>query len=279
MYSNDCVCVIAANNTSTTDGTLLDYIQLASIAADRVKYYLGLPTFILTTDASAVKQYLNFAGVLESKPKKITKRTVIAGNEHIHYEWINDVRIDAYKASKGLANRILMIDADYMVASNQLDCWIKADYPFAIFNNAIDISGSQVYNGKYFPSNDIVQRWATAMCWDYSEEAEVIFKTAEMVRDNYEFYAVMLGMPKSPFRNDVAFSVACHLHNVPVYQYQTLWNLLPAANVKFLKKREQMLVTVGDKSIMWNFDFHVINKQYAIDTSLMNELRLTNVPA
>jgi hypothetical protein len=117
------------------------------------------------------------------------------------------------------------------------------------------------------------------MCWDYSEEAEVIFKTAEMVRDNYEFYAVMLGMPKSPFRNDVAFSVACHLHNVPVYQYQTLWNLLPAANVKFLKKREQMLVTVGDKSIMWNFDFHVINKQYAIDTSLMNELRLTNVPA
>lgn len=279
MSLSDSICVIAANNSKTTDGKLLDYIQLASIAADRVKYYLGLSTYLITQDYSVGSQYSNFAGVLVSNPQKITKRNVMAGDDHIQYDWINDSRIAAYELTKGLANRILMIDADYMVASEQLRSWLYVDDPFLIFSNAIDITGTGTYNSKLFPSNDIQMRWATAICWDNSIDAEVIFKTAEMVRDNYDFYAVMLGMPKTPFRNDVAFSIACHLHNVPTYDYQKLWNLLPSAYATYSNKRNEWAVTFGNTITLWKYDMHVLNKQYAIDFKLMDQLRLSNVEA
>lgn len=278
MSSNDKICVIAASNSKTTDGKILDYVQLASIAAERVKYYLGLPTFIITNDHNIASQYSNFAGILESTPKKVSKRTIVAGDSKIQYRWDNDLRIDAFNLTKRLANRVLMIDADYMIESTHLASWVRSDNPFAIFTTALDITGTKAYAEKYFPSKDIMQRWATAMCWDFSEEAEVIFKTAEMVRDNYDFYATMLSMPTSPFRNDVAFSIACHVHNVPNYT-QTLWNLLPSANAVYSKKMKEWVITYQNKCVLWKHDMHVINKQYAMDTSLMEHLRLQHVPA
>lgn len=279
MSSNDAICVIAANNSKTADDKNIDYIQLASIAADRVKYYLDLPTYIISADLDEASKYSNFAGILTSTPTKITKRNVMAGNDHIQYDWLNDTRISAFELTKGLADRVLMIDADYMVASAQLRIWVNSDNPFSIFTSVKDLSNRGIYSSKYLPSNDIIQRWATAMCWDHSEEAEAIFETAKMVRDNYDFYAVMFGMPKSLFRNDVAFSVACHLFNVPAYENQQLWNLVPAANIKYSEKMKEWLLLFNDTCVIWNHDVHVLNKQYAIDPALMDQLRLNNVPA
>jgi hypothetical protein len=273
------ICVIAANNSTTSEGKLIDYVQLASIAAERVKYYLGLDTYILTDNESQAKKYSNFAGILTHIPTTISNRSMIAGQDIIQYNWINDARIDAYKLTKDIAKKVLMIDADYMVASDQLSLWLKVDSPFLIFNKALDISGAGVYDSQYFPSNDITQRWATAISWNNCLEAEAIFETAKMVRDNYDFYAVMLGMPKKPFRNDLAFSVACHLHNVSTFEYPQLYNLLPNGVVEYNVKSKEWIVVVNDKCLRWYNDIHILNKNYAIDYSMMNQLRLRNVEA
>lgn len=279
MSLNDKICVIAANNSYTNDNKLVDYLQLASIAAERVKYYLGLSTYLITDDINAAKEYTIFADYIESNPTTINKRNVIAGDSTIQYSWKNDARIDAFKLTKGLANKVLMIDADYMVASDQLSVCLKNDSHFWLFSNALDITGSGIYAKKYFPSNDIPQRWATAMCWDHSIEAEVVFETAKMVRNNYEFYALMLGMPKAPFRNDVAFSVAAHLHNIPTSYNPRLWNLPPAGVLYYNDNVAQWVVGFGEKCFRWNNDIHILNKMYAIDYTLMEQLRLHNVKA
>jgi hypothetical protein len=279
MSSNDKICIISANNSLTSTGETLDYMQLASIAANRVRYYLGLSTYLITSDIEISKKYSNFAGVIEYIPQKISKRSVIAGKEIIQYEWFNDSRIDVFHLTKNIASKVLMIDADYMIASDQLGVWLNNDYPFTMFNVANDIINSNIYAAKYFPSNDIPQRWATAICWDNSAEAEIIFKTAKMVRDNYEFYAAMLGMPKTPFRNDVAFSVACHLHNIPYSNYQQLWNLPPAGKIYNNRNKNSWVACFNNECLLWDNDIHILNKEYAINLELMNELRLTNVPA
>lgn len=279
MSLNDKICVISANNTLTNDSEIIDYLKLASIAADRVKYYLGIPTYLITDDVEKGKTYSNFAGILKNTPAKITKRHVIAGNKTIQYDWLNDARINAFELTKDLAKRVLMIDADYMTASDQLESWLNNDYPFMVFDHAVDILGTSTYEKRYFSSDDIPQRWATAMCWSNNSEAEVIFETAKMVREHYPFYATMFCLPKTPFRNDLAFSIACHLHNISYHDYKKLWNLPPSGMIFKKGNTDNWIVSFDNKCIIWNHDVHVLNKQYAIDDSLMNHLRLTNVAA
>lgn len=278
MYLNDKICVISATNSVTSNNKVIDYIQLASVAAERVRYYLDIPTVLITSDPSIEKKNTNFAEVIFSQPKKITNRNVIAGEEILQYQWLNDFRVDAYELTKGMAKRMLMIDADYMIGSDQLLSWVRCDDPFLILDEVYDVTGSGIYKEKTFPSNDILQRWATVISWNESEESKVIFDTARMIRDNYAFYALMFGFPKSPFRNDLAFSIACHLHNIPK-MYTTLFNLAPTGFVYQTKNKSDWVIDYNDKLIRWNTDIHILNKQYAIDPSLLDLLRLKNVKA
>lgn len=280
MYSNKKICVIAANNSLTEDNQLIDYIKLASIAAERVKYYLGLDTCLITNDETTASQYYNFCKIIEYNPHKITKRALAVSDKLIKYNWYNDCRIAAFDLTKDIADRVLMIDADYIVASDQLLSWTTADYPFLIFDNAVDVAGKGTYDAfKTCPSKDIIQRWATAICFDHSEESKIIFETAKMVRDNYEFYSLMFGFPTSPFRNDLAFSVACHLHNVPKNPTVKLFNVPPSSHIRYLSKPNTWLIISGIRASFCSHDIHVLNKNYAIDNFLMNQLRLSNVQA
>lgn len=277
MFLNEKICVIAADNSVTSDNRIIDYIKLASIAAERVRYFLNLPTCLITTDFDEASKYNNFKEILIHPKIESNKRFMIAGKSHIEYNWLNDTRVNVYNFTKGLAKKILMIDADYMMASDQFVSWLNNDYPFLILNNAYDISNSKIYNQTYLPSNDIIQRWATVMCWEQSEESKVIFDTAKMVRDNYEFYALMFNFPKFPFRNDLAFSVACHLHHVPCTTNK-LFNLSPAGNI-YQSNDNKWIIDLNNKVFRWDNDIHVLNKEYAIDNTLMNVLRLQNVKA
>lgn len=271
-------CVIAATNSQTEDGKTIDYIELACIAAERVRYYLGIPVFLLTQDI-LVETPNSFDGMMTAIHPASSLRAMIAGDDTVRYRWHNDARIDAYEATKNLADKILMIDADYMVSSDMLKPWLESDSPFHIFDHARDVTGRESYS-SLLPSQDITMRWATAICWQYCDEARAIFDTAKMVRDNYEFYALMLGMPKSPFRNDVAFSVACHLHNVLLTGMPGLANLPPDSEL-FIKSNEYStwMIQNGNKVNLWSGDLHVLNKSYATDPSRMDELRMRNVEA
>ncbi len=274
------VCIIAANNSITEDNKVIDYIQLASIAAERVKYFLDLPTVIITDSSEEAAKYSIFYGVIEHTPKKVSKRNMIAGSNTIQYKWYNDCRVDAYDLTKGLADKVLMIDADYMVASDQLKNWLNNDYSFLIFDDVKDVTNSKIYeSSKYFPSNDITQRWATAICFDHSEQSNVIFNTAKMIRENYNFYAIMFGLSPAVYRNDLAFSIACHLHNIPCNSYEPLYNIPPGSEIRYLNHLNSWIVMNGQKAILWEHDMHVLNKNYAIDIHLMNQLRLKNVAA
>lgn len=271
------ICVIAANNSQTTDGKMIDYIQLANVAASRVKLHLNIPVFLVTSNAGLQASSIsNFDSSFTIITSVKSQRRMIAGEESIQYEWYNDMRVDVYDIFRHVAEKILMIDADYMIASDLLKPWLESDAPFQIFDKTVDVTGRDLYNSVYFPSNDIIQRWATAICWTPCDEAKVIFDTARMVRENYEFYSLMLGMPAIPYRNDVAFSVACHLHNVPLSP-QRLFHL-PQDSYLFAKSSypETWMIRNGHLVNLWSGDLHILNKSYAIDPALLEELKIKN---
>lgn len=274
----DKACVIAANNSKTADGQTLDYLALASIAAQRVKHYLDIPVYLLSNETIIHNDVMKeFNGVYKLNPGVVSKRTMVTDNDTIQYNWLNDSRIDVFTLTSKLANKILMIDADYLIASDQLKVWLDNDEPFQMFDRVVDLTGRGTYDRKYFPSNDIVQRWATAMCWDQSKEAKAIFETASMVRDNYEFYALMLGMQPSQFRNDLAFSVACHLHSVPTSS-QTLFNLPADSEIvgQTANKFDWWYFKTNESLALWDNDIHILNKKFAIDPEAMKHLKLNH---
>lgn len=261
-------CLIAAINSTTSDGKLLDYCSLAKVSAKFVKKYLNLPTTFIT---SQPENFDATDDLIVVKTPDASTRTMIYNDDNISYKWFNDVRISAFTVSP--YDRTLMIDADYIVKTDYLNTWIESDLPFHIFDNAYDITGRGIYNQKYLTNKSIKQTWATAIVWD--KNAKHIFEAAKMVRDNYEYYSILTGMPYRPFRNDVAFSIACHLINYKINEFEcTLNNLPPDSKLLNVSDKSFKVIskTISPLVTMWHNDIHVINKDIAIDKEIIDKL-------
>lgn len=253
--------VICAQNVEADKGRVLNYIGAAEQTARGVRKFLNLPVTLLTTDPTANGNFDNIVVV----PKRATShRAMVTSNDTITYNWDNDHRIDAFEYSP--YERTIMIDADYFVMGDRLQLWPHLMGVFMIMPRAHDVTGRNMYgNSQYLGDQSIPMRWATVMAWD--EEAKPFFDAAKMVRENYEMYALMTGMPVIPFRNDVAFSIAEHLLNYKIGDVGGL-NTLPAdASAVAYSKGHKALVFeyVRDDGkltmMMWKEkDIHYINK-------------------
>jgi len=273
-------CVIVANNTVMKDGRLLDYVAMAEVAALGVRKYLKMPVTLLTTDPNARG---NFDSIVVIPARQTSRRAMVSGTDTIVYDWDNDHRIDAFDYSP--YGKTLMIDADYIVMSGLLGTWITMLDPsnsFITFASAIDVTSRGLYQNRFLPDQSISQVWATAMSW--TKEAKPIFEAAKMVRDNYEMYAMLTGMPSAPFRNDVAFSIALHLLEFKTSHMKyffRLTNLPPDSSIVSNIIKDGMLPSLvlsypNDNQTMaqsrtlklWSSDIHVLNKNYAYDPEI-----------
>jgi len=174
--------VFAINNGDT------DYLSMARWNAINIERHLNIPTHIVTQNdhQGSNSRYFTDLG---------------------HVAWHNTSRPNVYEMSPW--DRTLVLDADYVVASDQLGCLLAADQDFLAHRWAYDVTGCNDFKGlNFFGEHNMPMWWATVMMFRRSERVELIFKTMRMIRDNWDHYRNIYKIRKKSYRNDHALSIA-----------------------------------------------------------------------
>lgn len=174
--------IFATNNGS------IDYEAMACWNASNIQRHLGIPTHIVTA-------------------KEPENRNTRWFHDLGHVIWHNHDRCDAWDLSPW--DRTLVLDADYVVASDMLRPLLDCDQSFLAHKQAYDITGCNDFKGlDSFGEHRMPMWWATVMIFDRSRHAQHIFQTMRMVRDHWSHYRNIYKIRKPTYRNDHALSIA-----------------------------------------------------------------------
>ena len=120
----------------------IDYVAMARWSARNIERHLGIPTHIVTDTAT----------------NNNTRHFTDVGN----VTWYNHNRTDAYGLTPW--DRTLVLDADYVVASDQLQSLLEVDQDFLAHNRAYDVTNCNNFEGlNLFGNNRMPMTWATVM--------------------------------------------------------------------------------------------------------------------
>lgn len=235
--------IFARNNEHT------DYVAMAHWSAKNIERHIGIPTHIVTDDSRTDSGSRNF---LDTG----------AGT------WHNTNRMDSYKLSPW--DRTLVLDADYVVASDQLRGVLDSDQDFLAHRWAYDVTGCNTFEGlNWFGDVRMPMWWATVMVFNKSRQAELIFDTMAMVRDNWEHYRNIYKNNKPTYRNDHALSIALLVVNGHTLNHHAIpWQLASLTPEHQLTQIDQdryridFVNTEGrPRWIELRQDFHAMGKQ------------------
>jgi len=182
--------------------------------------------------------------------------------------WHNLNRMDAYRLSPW--DRTLVLDADYVVASNQLQSILDVDRDFLAHRWAYDVTGCNNFEGlNSFGNNRMPMWWATVMMFRRSRYAELIFDSMQMIRDNWTHYRNLYKNNNTTYRNDHALSIALGIVNGHTVDHAGIpWKLASLTPDHKLTQLEQDRYRVdfvnSENKPRWielRQDFHAMGKQ------------------
>jgi hypothetical protein len=178
---------------------------MARWSAQNIARHLGIPTHIIT----------------DSAPSDNARHFTDVGR----VTWHNLNRMDAYRLSPW--DRTLVLDADYVVATNQLRSLIDCDEDFLAHRWAYDVTGCNTFEGlNWFGDVRMPMWWATVMVFNKSQQAELIFDAMAMIRDNWTHYRNIYKNSVATYRNDHALSIALGIVNGHTLDYAGIpWSL------------------------------------------------------
>jgi hypothetical protein len=120
--------------------------------------------------------------------------------------------MDAYSLTP--FDHTLVLDADYVVASDQLKIILDCNQNFMCHRRAYDVTGLQTFdNLNVFGQYRFPMWWATVMMFRRSKQAELIFDSMAMIRDNWTHYRNLYSNNVATYRNDHALSIALNIEN------------------------------------------------------------------
>ena len=226
----------------------IDYEAMARWSAKNIERHLGIPTHIVTDNAS----------------NDNTRHFTDVGN----VTWYNHNRMDAYQLTPW--DRTLVLDADYVVASNQLQSILEVDQDFLAHRWAYDVTGCNNFEGlNCFGNNRMPMWWATVMMFRKGPTCEYIFDCMKMVKENWMHYKALYHSPGSNFRNDHALSIALGIVNGHTLNINNIpWGLATIISSYNLTQisSDHFQIEYFDqdklKTIDWqNMDFHAMCKR------------------
>jgi len=227
----------------------IDYEAMAQWSACNIERHLGIPTHIVTDDSAPSTNARHFTDV-----GAVT--------------WHNHNRMDAYRLSPW--DRTLVLDADYVVVSNQLKSLLEVDLNFLAHRWAYDVTGCNTFEGlNYFGNNHMPMWWATVMMFRKSKEAELIFDSMQMIRDNWTHYRNLYKNTNATYRNDHALSIALGIVNGHTLDHAGIpWALASLTPDHKLTQLDQDCYRVdfvnSENKARWmtlTQDFHAMGKQ------------------
>jgi hypothetical protein len=235
------VLIFAFNNEAT------DYISMAAWSAKNIRRHLNLPVAVVTDAPEAAAQY-KFEHI-------IVTAADTGGSRHFAdygttVTWHNAGRINAYELSP--FDQTIVLDADYVVASNSLLDVLKLPQQFAAFKDAFE--PSSMTNLETF-----------------GEYRMPMFDSMQMIRNNWQHYRDLYGIHQSNYRNDYALSIALGLvagADQSVHEiFRPMVNVMPEHRLTCVEQDHYQVEytnTEGrQKTMSWQgMDFHAMCKKH-----------------
>jgi hypothetical protein len=245
----------------------IDYVSLARWCAGNVRRHLGIPVCLVTDSQDQDLSGFDQAICIGPVSLGIANQRYFS-DYNTNVVWHNTTRSDVYNLTPW--ERTLVLDADYVVASDQLKLLLDADLDFLAHKDGYDVTGLNNFEDlNSFGRNWMPMWWATVMMFRKSKQAELIFSTMQMVRDNWQHYRNLYGISQSTFRNDFALSIALGIVNGHTLDHPSIpWNLASLTPDQKLTQLDTdryrvEFVTPDNKSryIELHQDFHAMGKK------------------
>lgn len=259
--------LIIAFDSETDQGKKVQYVRLAEIAKNLIKKHLNLPCAVVSD-----KPVSSFDESIVVDRNNAESRHVLIGDKHEHYTWYNKHRVRADQLTPW--KRTLLIDADFLVQTDNLLNIANSDSEFSIVKNVYDPTGRKSFNQyRFMPNRTIPQLWATAMCWD--SRAEYIFEYAREIEQNYEYYSRVFGFSSKHYRNDMIFSIAAHMSDSRYFE-NPMWMISSDCKIEDANS-DGIKISYDHKTnqrsvLRINQDLHVLSKSIATDDAVLDRL-------
>ena len=253
--------IFAFNNEQT------NYVQMAAWCAKNIKRHLGLSTAVVTNDVDNPD-----CSVFE---KVILAESECGGTRYFEdyaesVTWYNAGRTDAYSLSPW--DQTLVLDADYVVASDQLATVLSSQQDFLCYQSASSIDQNNDFsNGNnWFGNPAIPIAWATVMMFRKSPHARHIFDCMNMIKQHWSHYRELYGIDRTTYRNDYALSIALNIvsgHTLQTNYIQgNLISTMPAHKFSKLGEDRYRVDYINKEGqSRWtqtkNIDLHVMGKK------------------
>ena len=257
------VLIFAFNNEET------DYLAMAEWSAGNIRRHLNLPTSVVTD--------IEYTGT--AFDRVIHADAESGGTRYFEdYDttvtWHNAGRVDAYTLTP--YDQTIVLDADYVVASNNLKRLLTATQDFLCHRLAFDLAGKTDMSGlNTFGNYDMPMWWATVMMFRKSNTAQYIFDSMQMVRHNWQHYRDLYNIDRATYRNDFALSIALGIvsgHTMKVDEIPwALASVMPNTQLMRWIDTDSYIITYTDSDqklkhmSFEGLDFHAMGKKHLGD--------------
>ena len=250
------VLIFAYNNEH------IDYLAMSNWSAKNIRRHLNLPVAVVTNQAPPPHYKFEQVIIADATASHTRKFTDLPET----VTWYNGNRMDAYALSPW--TQTLVLDADYVVASDQLQTVLNLNQDFVAHQTAYDVTNQPGWDEhNYFGRNSMPMAWATVMMFRRSKQAEMIFDLMTMIKQNWDHYRGLYGVSKGTYRNDYALSIALNIVSGHTLTYPTIpWSLASVSHEHTLIQLDQNSYRVEytrDNKPRWitlNHDFHAMGK-------------------
>ena len=256
------VLIFAYNNEH------IDYLAMANWSAKNIRRHLGLPVAIVT-DIEIPPNYKFEQTIYAPADGRYTRKFSDISET---VTWYNGNRVDAYTLSPW--QRTLVLDADYVVASDQLKTLLAIDQDFLAPRLAYDVTDMANFDElNTYGRQKMPVAWATIMMFRRSKTAELIFNCMQMIKNNWDHYRNLYGILRPTYRNDFALSIAMSIVDGHTFTSPSIpWNLATVTHDHQLTQLDQDTYRVDfltqDSKPRWitlNQDFHAMGKRHLGD--------------
>ena len=167
--------IFAFNNEKT------DYVAMAAWSARNIHRHLDIPVAVVTNDENH-DELSSFDQVIFSESESGGSRNF--EDYQATVTWHNASRPDAYDLTPW--DNTLLLDADYVVASDQLRHACINGRDLQAFSRSTDVYNNQ--NLDQFGNPAMSMYWATVVQFRKSIQAQHTFDCMNMIKQNWQHY-------------------------------------------------------------------------------------------
>lgn len=194
------------------DNEKVCYRDLAVWSAARIQNHLDLPVTLITDSPMHKKHHFDQVIITDAP----------TGNGDRFGTWMNKSRYRAFELSP--YDKTVLLDADLVVASDQINTLFKVDQEILAMRWAYDCTGRRDYRDlNFFGRHSMPSAWATMLYWQRGRTAELVFGMMRMVEEHWQHYKNLYGVTEKKFRNDYALAIALNT----VMGHQGKWPEIP----------------------------------------------------